>query len=667
MAGVDDKITNGLLIWGNASAAASDLAVLTIAENGTTPGTKPGKDIYADVLNSGIRAGTILSYSLIEALKKGPSSDLSETASEYTSAWYEELEPVSFDYKTQDVSLGDFSDGLNSVLNAYLKNAQTYFSLRANVWNHARNFTVKDADESHSGESVSVDGSQNYVLKLPSAIKADLIGSADDVDKTIKGVNIGDIFVGDGQAGITSKVKSAAEADRAYVDKQNTLASGTYPLVLSNNGASSVKDLKQRSGVQYNESAKSLEAPAVKAPLIYGNYGVCSTVANVNSKEVTIEGFVLRLGASIHVKFTYGNAADNSTPTLNVSGTGAKTIKISDSIAYLNPDSSWRAGDVVEFVYDGTDWVMCKTIPQSCYFGICQTPEQTVAKAVRIPGFILEEGAKITVAFENANTAPLATLNVNSTGAKPIIINGGGTSADANSPRSWQSAEICDFVYIANIWRMLKPNVVDRAANADNATTADNANHAASATSATTAQKLGTSSIGNADERGMYLNQGQPLAGRYRSVREGATRAYHVISTEEVSSLSFSRISLSSGECYFAARCWQTSPSMYRIDADLNMEYSPSRDEWIRISLYDIVKAFFANGSSADFSYFGSQLYWSCTANLKRNNLNFEGSYLVTNMRKITSTEGYAYIGCDASPQDSAGICAHISFNFYKN
>jgi hypothetical protein len=341
MAGVDDKITNGLLIWGNASAAASDLAVLTIADNGTTPGAKPGKDVYADVLNSGLRSGTILSYSLIEALKKGPSSDLSETASEYTSAWYEDLEPVSFDYKTQDVSLGDFSDGLNSVLNAYLKNAQTYFSLRANVWNHARNFTVKDADESHSGESVSVDGSQDYVFKLPSAIKADLIGSADDVDKTIKGVNIGDIFVGDGQSGITPKAKAAAEADKAYVAKGNTLSAGTYPLVLSDNGASSMKDLKQRSGVQYNESTKSLEAPAVKVPLIYGNYAVCPTEANVNTKEVMIEGFVLRIGASIHVKFTYGNTVANSTPTLNVSGTGAKDIKVSNSIAYPNPDSAW--------------------------------------------------------------------------------------------------------------------------------------------------------------------------------------------------------------------------------------------------------------------------------------------------------------------------------------
>lgn len=666
MAGVDDKITNGLLIWGNASAAASDLAVLTIAENGTTPGAKPGKDIYADALNSGIRSGTILSYSLIEALKKGPSSDLSETASEYTSAWYEDLEPVSFDYKTQDVSLGDFSDGLNSVINAYLKNAQTYFSLRANVWNHERNFTVKDADESHSGESVSVDGSRDYVFKLPSTIKATIVGSADDVDKTIKGVNVLDIFVNDGQSGITSKAKAAAEAEKVYVDKKNALAGGTYPLVLSDNGASSVKDLKQRSGVQYNENAKSLEAPAVKAPLIYGNYGVCSTDASVNAKEVTIEGFVLKVGAAVHIKFTQGNTDENLNPTLNISGTGAKTIKMSGSVAGVNPDSSWRAGDVVEFVYDGTDWVMCKTIPQSCYFGICQTPGQTAAKAVHIPGFRLEEGARITVAFESANAALLATLNVNGTGARVIIINGSGTSTDENSPYSWQNGEFCDFVYLANAWRMIKPNVVSRATMANNAATADEADHAASATSATTSSKLGTNSIGDEKERGMYLNQGVPYAGYYRSAREGSSRAYHATGKADISSLSFSSISTTSGIYYFAASCWQISSTLYRIDADINIGYSPAEDEWIRISLSDIIKAFFSSGSSADFSHFGSVLYWSCTANLKRTNLDLYGSYLVTSMSNPTTTTGYAYIGCDTAPNNSAGICAHISFNFYK-
>jgi hypothetical protein len=213
---------------------------------------------------------------------------------------------------------------------------------------------------------------------------------------------------------------------------------------------------------------------------------------------------------------------------------------------------------------------------------------------------------------------------------------------------------------------MIKPNAVSRAATANTASLAHEAEHAESAASATVAQKLGTSSIGNGDERSIYLNYGQPVAGYYRSIREGTTRAYHAISTGDISSISFSKISLTSGECYFAARCWQVSPAMYRIDADINTEYTPAHDEWIRISLYDIVKAFFANGSSADFEYFGASLWWSCTANLKRNNLNQYGSYLVTNVRKVTSTEGYAYIGCDTDPTNSAGICAHISFNFFK-
>ena len=94
---------------------------------------------------------------------------------------------------------------------------------------------------------------------------------------------------------------------------------------------------------------------------IIGNtsYAVCSTAAGTATKTATIEGFILTVGRTVKIKFANTNTA--STPTLNVSGTGAKAIMMyGDTPAGNNPSKSWVAGEVVQFVYDGTNWIMQK-------------------------------------------------------------------------------------------------------------------------------------------------------------------------------------------------------------------------------------------------------------------------------------------------------------------
>ena len=83
-------------------------------------------------------------------------------------------------------------------------------------------------------------------------------------------------------------------------------------------------------------------------------YGTCATSAATAAKVVSASGFTLSTGASVLVKFTNQNTS--SAPTLNVNGTGAKAIKKYGSTA---PDTyQWAAGAVVQFVYDGSYWVM---------------------------------------------------------------------------------------------------------------------------------------------------------------------------------------------------------------------------------------------------------------------------------------------------------------------
>jgi hypothetical protein len=82
-------------------------------------------------------------------------------------------------------------------------------------------------------------------------------------------------------------------------------------------------------------------------------YGVCDTAAATAAKTVSITGFKLEAGASVKIKFTHTNTA--SSPTLNVSGTGAKSIYSNGSAIAAGMLSG---GTVIEFVYDGTNYNM---------------------------------------------------------------------------------------------------------------------------------------------------------------------------------------------------------------------------------------------------------------------------------------------------------------------
>ena len=84
-------------------------------------------------------------------------------------------------------------------------------------------------------------------------------------------------------------------------------------------------------------------------------YATCSTSAGTKAKVATLSGGTLSLksGATVSVKFTYANSV--SSPTLNVGGTGAKTIRLNGA-ALTSSSYYWVANAVVTFVYDGSYW-----------------------------------------------------------------------------------------------------------------------------------------------------------------------------------------------------------------------------------------------------------------------------------------------------------------------
>ena len=87
-------------------------------------------------------------------------------------------------------------------------------------------------------------------------------------------------------------------------------------------------------------------------------YGTCGTEASTAAKVATLSAFdTLGVGVTVHIKFTYSNTA--SSPTLKVGSTDPKPImQYGSTAAGTTEQESWKAGAMVSFTYDGTNWVM---------------------------------------------------------------------------------------------------------------------------------------------------------------------------------------------------------------------------------------------------------------------------------------------------------------------
>ena len=177
-------------------------------------------------------------------------------------------------------------------------------------------------------------------------------------------------------------------------------------------------------------------------------YGVSSTAADTAAKTVTVDNFSLVEGAMVIVKFTNTNSA--SSPTLNVSNTGAKPIYRYGTTAASTSQTTtgWRAGAVQTFVYDGSGWVRdywenTTYSPVALGFGYatCSTAAATTAKEGTLSNYALTTGGIVSVKFTNAVPAS-ATLNINSKGAKNIYYRGSAITKDII-----KAGDIATFVY----------------------------------------------------------------------------------------------------------------------------------------------------------------------------------------------------------------------------
>lgn len=163
----------------------------------------------------------------------------------------------------------------------------------------------------------------------------------------------------------------------------------------------------------------------------------CNTAAGTAAKVVDLAGFTLVKGARLIVNLKNANTAQSAL-TLNVNSTGAKTIRWNGSVT----SSSTYAMTATQYncYYDGTYWNMdsgyearSARVSNSADIATkgrarptftCSTGASTVAKAVSVSGYSIATRDEVLIYFSNTNTASNPTLNVNSTGAKPIKVFG---------------------------------------------------------------------------------------------------------------------------------------------------------------------------------------------------------------------------------------------------
>lgn len=131
---------------------------------------------------------------------------------------------------------------------------------------------------------------------------------------------------------------------------------------------------------------------------------------------------------------SHGTHVSFSTDAPKAAGTAAVgtagTVSRSDHVHPLQTSVSGNSGSTTKLATARSiDGVSFNGTANITHYGSCSTAAATVDKAVVLTGFTLAAGARALVKFTATNTASAPTLNINSTGGKPVYYRGAAVSA----------------------------------------------------------------------------------------------------------------------------------------------------------------------------------------------------------------------------------------------
>lgn len=196
-------------------------------------------------------------------------------------------------------------------------------------------------------------------------------------------------------------------------------------------------------------------------------YGTCTTAGGAAAKEVTLTGndnWELTPGAIVTYKCSYTNTASN--PTLNVNGTGAKSVWYNTALI-TSGNKIASENRYITVMYDGTQWVWINWSYEAEYnvqafgigYGTCATDATTAAKVVTLNGYSLNSGGMVAIKFTNGNTVANPTLNINNRGAKALFYKG----AALTDTTLIQAGDIWTVVYDGTQYQIISKDHYDLA------------------------------------------------------------------------------------------------------------------------------------------------------------------------------------------------------------
>lgn len=152
----------------------------------------------------------------------------------------------------------------------------------------------------------------------------------------------------------------------------------------------------------------------------YGEH-TASSITN-STYNVSISGFTsecLVVGVKVSIRFSY--AFINGAAYLNVSNTGYKGLEYLGS---TNSQNLWQAGQVVDFVYDGTHWqVINNNFKIFTGLGGSNSTSDS-SKVATVAGFTsasLADGVMVLLSMPVNTSASAITLNVQETGSYSVV------------------------------------------------------------------------------------------------------------------------------------------------------------------------------------------------------------------------------------------------------
>ena len=219
--------------------------------------------------------------------------------------------------------------------------------------------------------------------------------------------------------GTVGVVKSiSVDADKLtykLADKDNTSVDVTMPTATqSANGLLSSTDKKK---------LDSITGPTQSIPYIVGP-DTDTTAGTWTGSYSGITAYTDGL-TIIYVP----KVAGASTTTLNINGLGAKTCYYNNANKLT---THYAAGTPILFTYIGGGWKRADYYSDSNTYtsAYCTTVSATADKVASCSNYALKANSYVHVLIRYGNTSQTAlTLNINSTGAKPIYINGTASSA----------------------------------------------------------------------------------------------------------------------------------------------------------------------------------------------------------------------------------------------